>query len=232
VLLPTGDATEKDRISAARCTSEISNCAAALSWKYHPHPQQRAHGKLSDPSQRPVTMNCSSHLVHVFRNDEPLIATVARFVCEGLHAGETCVVCTTTEHRRELDRLLRAEGLDPTALEAAYRYITLDAERTLASFYEPRSGINRMRFHRDVDQLIRQASARGQPVRIFGEMVVLLLAQNRPEVAIELEELWNEASRHHNFALLCTYPTSEFTRNPRYRQLLRGVHSHAVFEDA
>lgn len=177
-------------------------------------------------------MNCSTHLVHVFRNDEPLIAAVARFVSEGLRAGETCVVCTTYEHRKQLDQLLRAEDLDPTALEAEYRYIPLDAARTLAAFYEPRTGINRMRFHRNADQLIRQAAARGQPVRIFGEMVTLLLAQNRPEIAIELEELWNELSRQHNFALLCTYPTSEFTRNPRYRKLLRAVHSHAVFEDA
>jgi hypothetical protein len=228
-MLPADDATNKDRISAVRTTSEISNCAAAMSSKYHSHPLlQSAREKRSAARQ----MNCSTHLVHVFRNDEPLVATVVRFVCEGLRADETCVVCATSEHRAEIGELLRAEGLNPTALEAEYRYIPLDADRTLASFYEPRSGINRTRFHRDVDQLIRQASARGQPVRIFGEMVVLLLAQNRPEIAIELEELWNEASRHHNFALLCTYPTSDFTRNPRYRQLLRGVHSHAVFEDA
>jgi KaiC/GvpD/RAD55 family RecA-like ATPase len=177
-------------------------------------------------------MNCSSHLVHVFHNDEPLVAAVARFVCEGLRADETCVVCATAEHREQIADLLREQGLDPAALEAEYRYITLDAERTLASFYDRRTGINRMRFHRNADQLLRQASAGGQPVRIFGEMVILLLAQNRPETAIELEELWNEVSRHHNFLLLCTYPTSDFTRNPRYRQLLRGVHSHAVFEDA
>jgi KaiC/GvpD/RAD55 family RecA-like ATPase len=177
-------------------------------------------------------MNCSTHVVHVFRDDEPLVWAVARFVCEGLRAGETCLVCATPEHREQLDELLRAEGLDPAALEAEYRYIPLDAERTLTSFYEPRTGINRMRFHRNVDQLLRQASARGQPVRIFGEMVTLLLDRNRPETAIELEELWNEVSRQHNFCLLCTYPTSEFTRNPRYRRLLRAVHSHAVFEDA
>lgn len=177
-------------------------------------------------------MNCSTHFVHVFRQDEPLVAAVAHYVCEGLHAGETCIVCITAEHRCCLDGLLRAEGLDPTMLEAEYRYIPLDADRTLASFYDPRTGINRMRFHRNIDQLLRQASARGQPVRIFGEMVILLLGQNRPDVAIELEELWNELSRQHNFSLLCTYPTSDFTRNPRYRQLLRGVHSHAVFEDA
>jgi hypothetical protein len=177
-------------------------------------------------------MNCSTHLVHVFLNDAPLVAAVARFVCEGLRAGETCVVCATSDHRRHLDVLLHAEGLNPAALEAEYRYIPLDAERTLASFYEPRNGINRMRFHRNADQLIRQASARGHPVRIFGEMVTLLLERNRPECAIELEELWNEVSRQHSFRLLCTYPTCDVTRDPRYRQLLRAVHSHAVFEDA
>jgi len=177
-------------------------------------------------------MNCSTHHVHVFNRDEPLVEAVARFVCEGLYAGETCLVCATAEHRDQLDTLLRAHGLNPVALEAEYRYIPLDAQRTLSSFYHPRTGINRTLFHRNADQLIRQASARGQPVRIFGEMVVLLLEQNCPDVAIELEELWNEISRQHNFSLLCTYPTSDFTRNPRYRQILRGVHSHAVFEDA
>lgn len=177
-------------------------------------------------------MNASTHLVHVFRNDEPLIAAVARYVCEGLLAGDTCVVCVTAKHRAHIDESLRAAGLNPAALEAEYRYIPLDAERTLATFYEPNAGIDRMRFHRNIDELIRQASARGQPVRIFGEMVILLLEQNRPDVAIELEELWNELSRQHNFCLFCTYPSSEFTRNPRYRQLLRGVHSHAIFEDA
>lgn len=192
----------------------------------------RSSQSAREKTQRPVTMNCSTHLVHVFRNAEPLVAAVAHFVCEGLRADETCVVCATSEHRREIDEMLRAEGLNPAALEAEYRYIPLDAHRTLATFYDARTGINRTRFHRNIDQLIRQASARGQPVRIFGEMVILLLAQNRPEIAIELEELWNEASRHHNFVLLCTYPPSEFTRNPRYRQLLRGVHSHAVFDDA
>lgn len=177
-------------------------------------------------------MNCSTHHVHVFRHDRPLITTVARFVCDGLRADETCIVCATPDHRDQLAELLRAEGLDPVALEAEYRYVPLDAKRTLASFYEPRSGINHMRFHRNVDQLLRQASSRGQPVRIFGEMVTLLLDQNRPNVAIELEELWNELSRQHNFSLLCTYPTNDFTRNPRYQKLLRAIHSHAVFEDA
>jgi len=176
-------------------------------------------------------MNCSTHLVHVFSHDEPLAAAVAHYVCEGLRAGETCVVCITAEHRTCLDGQLRGAGLNPTALEAEYRYIPLDAERTLATFYDPRTGIDRMRFHQNIDQLLRQAAARGQPVRIFGEMASLLLSQSRPEDAIESEELWNELSRQHNFTLMCTYPTSEFTRNARYRQLLRGVHSHAVFED-
>lgn len=199
-----------------------------MSWKYHPDPLLES----ARENQRPVTMNCSTHLVHVFRNDEPLVAAVARYVCEGLRADETCIVCSTAEHRERLDELLRAAGQNPAALEAEYRYIPLDAERTLATFYGRRAGLDRMRFHRNIDQLIRQASSRGQPVRIYGEMVALLFAQNRPDVAIELEELWNEVSRHHSFSLLCAYPSSDLTCNPRYRQLLRGVHSHAVFDDA
>ena len=174
----------------------------------------------------------SRHIVQLFDTPSTLAQGVSTVLTNGFKAGEPMLVAARAKNWKSIATHLEQSGCSVREALSTGLLTVCDADRTLASFYEPRSGINRTRFHRDVDQLIRQASARGQPVRIFGEMVVLLLAQNRPEIAIELEELWNEASRHHNFALLCTYPTSEFTRNPRYRQLLRGVHSHAVFEDA
>jgi hypothetical protein len=176
-------------------------------------------------------MSTANHLVQFFRADDRRISAMGRFVCEGLQAGDTCVVVMTADHRHGIEAQLIAAGLNPNALAAEYRYILLDAEELLATFFNSLTGIDYQRFHRDFGLLIRQAAARGQPVRICGEMVCLLVERDWPAVAIELEELWNELSRQYNFQLFCGYTHSAFTENPRYRKLLHSVHSHVLQED-
>lgn len=174
----------------------------------------------------------STHIVQFFNSDEEYVSAAGAYLREGLEAGETCVAVATAEHRRQLDAYLLAAGLNPTALVAEYRYIPLQAERTLPMFFDPDTGIDRQRFHNQFNLLVSQAAARGQPVRLFGEMVSLLAEQGHAEEAIKLEELWNELSRHHSFHLFCFYKTSPFTQNPRYRKILRGLHSQMVCEGA
>lgn len=172
------------------------------------------------------------HLVQFFSADDRLVATVARHLCDGLRAGDTCVVVVTEDHRDAIEAKLIAAGQDPAALSAEYRYILLDADEMLAKFFNPATGLDAPRFHRDFGLLIRQAAARGHPVRIFAEMVGLLVEQDQPTVAIQLEELWNELSRQHHFSLFCVYAVSAFTEDPRYRKLLHGAHSHVLPMDA
>lgn len=178
----------------------------------------------------PVTMIDTAHLVQFFSADDRLVTVVSDHMREGFAAGDTCVAVLTADHRRAIEASLRNAGLNPEALSAEYRYVPLDAETMLASLYDPRTGFDREQFHNDCGLLIRQVSARGQPVRFYGEMVDLLVEQGRPAAAIELEELWNELSRHHNFYMFCTYRVSSFTENPRYRRLLHGLHTHVVPE--
>ena len=177
-------------------------------------------------------MTHSAHIVQFFASDEEYVRAAGRFLGEGLAAGDTCVAVATADHHRLLDAYLFDAGLNAGALSAEYRYIPLQAEHTLQTFFDARNGIDKERFHRQFNQLISQAGARGQPVRIFGEMVSLLVERGRPAAAIQLEELWNELSRHHNFTLFCSYKVSPFTQNPRYRKLLHGIHSHVVSEGA
>ena len=176
----------------------------------------------------PVTMTDTAHLVQFFSADDRLVQVVSDHMREGFAVGDTCVAVLTAEHRQAIEASLRSAGLNPEALSAEYRYVPLDADTMLASLYDPRTGFDRERFHNDCGLLIRQVSARGQPVRFYGEMVDLLVEQGRPAAAIELEELWNELSRHHNFHMFCTYRVSSFTENPRYRKLLHGLHTHVV----
>jgi hypothetical protein len=180
----------------------------------------------------PGTMSNTEHIVQFFRSDEEYVRAAGYFLQEGLEAGETCVAVATAEHHLQLDRHLLAVGLDPDMLSAEYRYVPLQAEQMLATFLDARTGIDQERFHRQFNLLISQASSRGQPVRIFGEMVSLLADQGRSAAAIQLEELWNELSRQHHFSLFCSYKVSPFTENPRYRKLLHSIHSHVVCEGA
>lgn len=190
-------------------------------------------GPLGD--QRPATTNSMSHSAHIvqfFSSDEAYLRAAGRFLCEGLAAGDTCVAVVTAEHLRQLDAYLLDAGWNAAALSAEYRYIPLDAQDTLHTFFDAHSGIDQDRFHRQLNLLMSQVAARGQPVRICGEMVSMLVEQGQPAAAIQLEELWNELSRHHNFTLSCSYKESPFTQNPRYRKLLHGIHSHVVCEGA
>jgi hypothetical protein len=180
----------------------------------------------------PGTMSNASHIVQFFRSDDEYVRAAGYFLREGLQAGETCVAVATAEHRQQLERYLRDAGLDADSLAAEYRYVPLAAEQMLPAFFDARDGIDQQRFHRQMNQLISQASSRGQPVRIFGEMVSLLVEQGQPAAAIELEELWNELSRYHHFTLFCSYKVSPFTENPRYRKLLHSLHNHVVCEGA
>jgi hypothetical protein len=177
-------------------------------------------------------MSNSAHIVQFFRSDEEYVRAAGYFLREGLMAGETCVAVASAEHQPMLDQYLREADLDPEMLSAEYRYVPLQAEQMLQIFFDAHAGIDQQRFHHHFNQLIIQAASRGQPVRIFGEMVSLLAEQGHPAQAIQLEELWNELSRQHHFSLFCSYKASPFTEDPRYRKLLHSIHSHVVCEGA
>jgi KaiC/GvpD/RAD55 family RecA-like ATPase len=172
-------------------------------------------------------MTHSAHFVQLFDADDALVDAVSRFVHEGIEADWTCVVLATTAHRELIAARLQSMGLDPAALAAEYRYIALDAHLILLSFMSE-EGPDQQRFHQNMGLLMRQAASRGQPVRVFGEMVGLLTEEGRAKSAIRLEELWNELSRQQNFTLFCAYPMAPLVNDLRTRTLIRALHTHVV----
>lgn len=172
-------------------------------------------------------MKQSAHVVQFFEADDRLVDAVSRFTREGIESGYTCVIVATEAHRERLDAALGPAGLDAEMLSAQYRYISLDAGSMLATFMVEGQP-DQERFHRNMGLLIRQAAARGQPVRIFAEMVALLAADGNNAAVVRLEELWNELSRHHNFTLFCGYPTTAFAGDARTRNLICAIHSHVL----
>jgi len=145
------------------------------------------------------------HVVQFYQADPSLSDSLARFIGDGLAAGEAGIVVATREHREELERRLRAEGVDLDAARAADAYVALDAEATLARIM--RDGMpDPQRFADAIGPEVAHAARGGRGVRVFGEMVGLLLAGGDASAALRLEDLWNELRRTLAFRLFCAYP--------------------------
>ena len=167
----------------------------------------------------------STHFVQFFDVDGDLTDSVANFAREAFKTDSTCLVIGTGEHRKAIKQKLAAAGLAIDELISSYRYIALDAYRTLSGFMI-NDRPDRERFHSVMDLLIRQAGSRGQPVWIFGEMVALLAARGRISAALQLEELWNELSRLHDFTLFCAYLESDVQYDVAVRRRIASIHSY------
>jgi PAS domain S-box-containing protein len=170
------------------------------------------------------------HVVQFYEDDGFLIDTMSRFAGGGLGAGDAVVVIATRRHREQLERQLRARGLDLATARDAGRYVPLDAAETLSQFMvggQPDETL----FDDVVGGVIaRAANGKDSRVLAFGEMVALLWADGKREAAIRLEELWNELAKRLPFSLLCAYPIRTFSRESDGIQFsaICGEHSHVI----
>jgi len=154
-------------------------------------------------------MSESDHFVQFYETDLFLLKSLSGFISAGLDSGEACIVVATKAHRENLEELLRESGQDMVVTQTSGQYISLDAAETLSKFMvdglpEPR------RFAKVIGGIIKKAATGGRRVRIFGEMVSLLWAEENRNGAIQLEELWNKLSETHPFLLFCAYPLNYF----------------------
>lgn len=167
----------------------------------------------------------SGHVVQFYSSDEFLLDGLAEWIGKALTIGETAIVIATDQHREGLRVRLEARGLDVDLAVGQQRYLALDAADTLSTFMSDREP-DPSRFAKVVGRLLCQA---GNPERqeqrrinIFGEMVALLWADGKIDAAIQLERLWNELAKRHDFSLRCAFPTTFFDR-PEHAQLFLKV---------
>jgi PAS domain-containing protein len=156
-----------------------------------------------------------SHAVQFYENDAFLIDRVAQFVASAIETGQAAVIVATKAHRRSLARALLNRGIDIAAGEHRRLYLSLDAGQVLAKFMV--NGYpDRERCLATLQKIINQANSASRAARpcaaVFGEMVALLWKRGNRASAIELERLWNELQKDHDFSLLCGYPLTDFSR--------------------
>jgi signal transduction histidine kinase len=179
-----------------------------------------------------IAMHAAEHFVRFYETDAFLLDAVATYCADAILADGAALVVATGEHRAGIAERLRARGLlDAVGTNDAY--LPLDAAETLSQFMI-NGEVDAARFMEVIGGIILRAAQRGRHVRVFGEMVTLLVADGLPAAALRLEELWNElqlaAHPTYPFSLVCAYPMDHFGREA-HQQLfadLCSAHSQVI----
>jgi PAS domain S-box-containing protein len=172
------------------------------------------------------------HLVQFYEDDEFLAGAVAKFLGEGVAAGDVLIVIATIAHLERFLRRLELDGFDVAGMRAFGQLIELDADQTLAKLMragEPDPAL----FEAEIGSLIatRAAAGTGQ-VRAYGEMVDILWRDGQRKAALRLEELWNDLQSRHSFRLLCAYAMASFYKQPAGLQCVCATHTHVLETNA
>jgi excisionase family DNA binding protein len=150
-------------------------------------------------------LDSGEHAVQFYEADEALLDAVGELIGPALRAGDAGVVIATEAHRAGIEERLRSAGLDLATARSGGRYVELDAAETLARIMAGETP-DSTRLRELVGGILERAAEGGRRVRVFGEMVALLVEQGSHAAALQLEALWNDLQRTHAFALLCGYP--------------------------
>lgn len=180
-------------------------------------PSRRAQGPLS-----------GNHVVDFYESDDALVASVRSFVRSAIRTGGAALIVATPAHAVALEASLTAEGFDLDNLQQRGLFYLADAEATLERFMvgdEP----DPLLFTEAIGRLISEASLKGSPIKVFGEMVAILWARGNTAAALRLEELWNLLAKSYSFDLLCAYPVLTLTDDGLEElRSICGHHSHVL----
>lgn len=181
----------------SRAAAADANGAGRSESAVDPVPARRQ--RLSERAPGPA------HVVQFFESEEFLLDTLTAFCRDTFAEGETAIVFATAERLRALEQRLAADRHEGVA----GNFIGIDAEAALARIMVD-GAIDRARHASVVGEIIGRAAADGCGVRVYGEMVALLIEQGNAEAALALEGLWNDLQRSVPFSLLCAYPMAAF----------------------
>jgi signal transduction histidine kinase len=174
-----------------------------------------------------------SHSVQFYEDEEVFLDGLSEFVGSALGTGGACLVIATRAHRAGLAERLKGWGLDLSVAAKNNRFLSLDAEATLARFMVG-GWPDEERFFGTIEPMLLQSKValrhKGVSIVAFGEMVALLWAAGNCEAALRLEQLWNELARRHSFALRCAYPMGCFGEKSHDALFNRvcGEHNHVI----
>jgi len=149
----------------------------------------------------------SEHLVQIYENDRVFIDSLEGFAGTGLLAGNSVILVARSSVLHALDHRLRMHDFNLEKMILAGQYIPVDAHNSLASFM--RNGMpDEKKFNRFCNELLSRAKNHSSHIRVFGEMVAILLEEGNFAGTLALENLWNKVCSREVLCLFCAYPQS------------------------
>jgi hypothetical protein len=168
------------------------------------------------------------HIARFYQDDSELLGGLVSYAGEALEGGESIIVIATPEHLRGLRYRLLASGVDLGLAMAQDRYLTFDAQVALSTFLRNEMPDQQL-FEDFVTTLLRRAQVNGRGVRVYGEMVALLLARGLAKATIQLEHLWTQFCENNGIAMLCGYQMTGFNRiSAQSRASLYAIHTKLI----
>lgn len=158
------------------------------------------------------------HVARFFDTETSRTGAVLAYVVDALQSGDCVLVVSTAGHWQAIAQRLAARG---GAAAGAGRLSVLDAETLLDQLLVD-GEIDAVRFDQTVGSLVRQMTAGGVRLRVYGEMVDLLAEAGSFAAAERLEWLWNRLAASVAFTLLCGYSAVHFG-HPRTAAALRRI---------
>jgi hypothetical protein len=169
----------------------------------------------------------TAHTVQLFDSDRSTVEGVAQFVREGYWRSEQILVVISGERWNAVAMRLSALGCPIENAMRFGRVIVRDVDETLKKFMD-HDKPNRRLFAATVGALVQGQAAFERPLRIYGEMVDVLVAQGNYKAALELEGFWNDLATRHPFTLLCGYTAGHFGDPHNAADLRRICEEHSA----
>ena len=135
-------------------------------------------------------------------------------------------MAATEQHIKQFERAIEASGVNVVSARSSGQFIALEA-RALLSKIMVDGMPDREQFNASIVTLIESIVDQGGRVRVFGELVALLVADGNADACIRLEEFWNELRVKHSFSLFCAYPTGGFPNTELAELVTRVCDQHA-----
>lgn len=152
----------------------------------------------------------NDHVVQFYDSDEAFMQALAGFAGVGINAGEAVVIIATPDHIQRLEKIFRSLGVNTRTLIAEGRYIPVNASELLEQFMV-NDWPDEALFQKATAPIMAKARARNRKVRVFGEMVSLLMERGLTDATVYLESIWKKISESENLSIFCAYPRNQFT---------------------
>jgi len=181
----------------------------------------------SAAAQEKDAIGGDDHLVEFYETETFLVDTVCGFLAPTVRDGGAAIIVATPAHSGAFEKALADAGVEVDAAVREGRYVVFDAAELLSRFMvdgEPEA----TRFRETITTVIGSVSQGGRRVRVYGEMVALLLDDGDVASALALENLWNDLAETNPFALLCAYPMRAFEEEASAAAFKRICEQHTT----